>query len=70
MATFSKSRLDFKYFEKKDAARIFCISEITDFENLVRQMSKKSRFDGPFEKQYGKRAQALLKSTPQHIYHI
>ena len=33
-------------------------------------MSKKSRFRGPFEKQYGKGGQALLKSPSQHIYHI
>ena len=33
-------------------------------------MSKKSRFRGCFEKLYGKRAQALLKSVSQHLYHI
>ena len=33
-------------------------------------MSKKSRFRGCFDKQYGKRAQALLKSASQHLYHI
>ena len=35
-AAFFKSRFNFKYFEKKDGARRFCISEITDFENVVR----------------------------------
>ena len=33
-------------------------------------MSKKSRFRGPFDKQHGKRAQALLKSVSEHLYHI
>ena len=33
-------------------------------------MSKKSQFRGPFEKQHGKRSQALLKSASQHFYHI
>ena len=33
-------------------------------------MSKKSRFRGCFEKQYGKHVQALLKSSTQHIYDI
>ena len=33
-------------------------------------MCKKSRFRGPFDKQHGKRAQALLKSASQHLYHI
>ena len=33
-------------------------------------MSKMSRFRGRFDKEYGKRAQALLKSVSQHLYHI
>ena len=33
-------------------------------------MSKKSRFRGCFDKQYGKRVQALLKSASQHLYHF
>ena len=33
-------------------------------------MSKKSCFRGFFDKQYGKRVQALLKSALQHLYHI
>ena len=33
-------------------------------------MSKKSRFRKPFEKQHGKRAQALPKSASQHLYQI
>ena len=33
-------------------------------------MSNKSRFRGPFDKQHGKRAQALWKSSSQHLYHI
>ena len=33
-------------------------------------MSKKSRFRRTFEKQHGKRAQGLLKSASQHLYHI
>ena len=35
-AAFFKSRFNFKYFGKKDGARRFCISEITDFENVDR----------------------------------
>ena len=33
-------------------------------------MFKKFRFKGPFYNQHGKRAQALLKSASQHLYHI
>ena len=38
--------------------------------NVVRQMSKKSRFRGPFDKRHDKRAETLLNSERQHLYHI
>ena len=39
-------------------------------KNVVRYMSKKSRFIGPFDWQHGKRVQTLLQSKPQPRYHI
>ena len=36
LAAFFKCRLNFEYFEKKDDPHRFCISEITDSENVVR----------------------------------
>ena len=39
-------------------------------KNVVRYLSKKSRFKGPFDRQHGKRVQKLLRSEPQHRYHI
>ena len=39
-------------------------------ENVVRYMSKKSRFKGPFDRQHGKRVQTLLQSERQQGYHI
>ena len=39
-------------------------------KNVVRYMSKKSCFKVPFDRKYGKRAQTLLRSEPQHRYHI
>ena len=33
-------------------------------------MSEKSRFRDPFDKEHSKRAEALLKSQWQHLYHI
>ena len=56
--------------QKKDDPHRFCISEITDSENVTRSMSKKYGFRRPFNKQHGKRAQALLKSALEHLYHI
>ena len=39
-------------------------------KNVVRYLSKKPRFKGPFDRQHGKRVQTLLRSEPQHCYHI
>ena len=39
-------------------------------KNVVRSMSKKSRFRLPFGKQHGKQLPTLLKSERQHLYHI
>ena len=36
LPTFLKSKWNFKYFEKKDDLHRFCISEITDSENVLR----------------------------------
>ena len=67
LAQFLKSRLNFKYFEKKGDPHGFIISEIMASENVVRQMSKKSGFRGTFDKQDGKRIKALLKSAPGQL---
>ena len=39
-------------------------------KNVVRYMSKESRFKVPFDTQHGKRVQKFLRSEPQHCYHI
>ena len=36
LATFLKSKLNLEYFRKKDDRYSFCISEITEFENVIR----------------------------------
>ena len=39
-------------------------------KNVVRYMSKKSRFKVLFDTKHGKRVQTLFPSEPQHRYHI
>ena len=39
-------------------------------ENVVRYLSKKSGFKGPFDRQHGKLVQTLLPSGQQHCYRI
>ena len=44
--------------------------ELRTPKNVVRYISKKARFTGPFDRQHGKRVQTLLRSELQHRYHI
>ena len=62
---FMKYRSKFEHFGKRDDAHRFCNSEIRDFENLLRKMSKETGSREPFQKQHGKRAEGLLKSASQ-----
>ena len=39
-------------------------------KNVVRYLSKKSAFKALFDRKHGKRVQTLLRSEPQHRYHI
>ena len=39
-------------------------------KNVVKYMSKNSRFKVLFDRQHSKRVQTLLRSEPQHRYHI
>ena len=39
-------------------------------ENVIRYMSKKPLFKGPFDRLHGKRVQTLLQSEREHRYHI
>ena len=48
----------------------FVFFEVTDSENVVRKISKKSCFRGRIDKQYGNLTQALLKPASQHLDHI
>ena len=41
-----------------------------NLKNVVRYMSKTSRFSWPFDKQPGKSAEALFKSASKYLYHI
>ena len=45
-------------------------SKLCTPKNVFRYMSKKPRFKLPFDREHGKRVQTLLRSEPQHRYHI
>ena len=44
--------------------------KLRTIKNVIRNISEKSRFGVPFERQHGKWAQILLQSQRQHRYHI
>ena len=69
-SSFLKSSLTFEHFSKKDDSHSEVFPKLRSPKNNVRSISIKSRFKGSFAKQHGKRTQALLKFSWQHLYHI
>ena len=67
---FLKSILYFEHFNKKVILIADVFQKLCTPKYMVIQMSKKSCFRGPFNKEHGKRTQTLLKSKRQHLYHI
>ena len=71
-SAFLKSTLNLEHFPKKKKttlpAEVF--PKLQTPKNMVTSMSKKSRFNGSFRKQYGKRAQTLFKLAWQYLYRI
>ena len=57
-------------FKKKMTLIADLFPKLRTPKNVVRYISKKPRFKGPFDRQHGKRFQTLLRSEPQHRYHI
>ena len=66
----SKSTLNFEIFQKKMTLIAYLFRKLRTPKNVVRYMSKKSCFKVPFDRKHGKRVQTLLRSEPQHRYHI
>ena len=66
-AAFSRGRLNFKDFPKKDELIAHVFPKLRSPKNVVGQMSIKSCLKGTFAKQHFKRAQTLFKSEPQNL---
>ena len=65
-----KSRLNFEHFKKNMTLTAFVFPKLRTLKTWLDKCLKISRFRGPFEKQHGKRAKALLKLASQHLYYI
>ena len=67
---FFKSSSNFEHFQKKMTLIAYVFPKLQTPKNVVRQMSQRSRLRRPLHRQHGKRAETLIQSQRQHLYHI
>ena len=60
-SAFFESALNFEHIQKKVTLIAYIIPKLTTTKNVLRQMSKSSRFREPLDKRHGKRAEALIQ---------
>ena len=58
---FFESALSLEHFQKKMTLIAYVFPKLPTTKNVLRQMSKSSRFRDPFDRQHGKRAEALIQ---------
>ena len=60
-AAYFKSTLNFEHFQKKMTLISYVFPKLPTTKNVLRQMSKSSRFREPVDRRHGKRAEALIQ---------
>ena len=60
-AAFFESALNFEHFQKKMTLIAYVFPKLPTTKNVLRQMSKSSRFREPVDRQHGKWAEALIQ---------
>ena len=60
-SAFFESALNFEHFQKKMTFIAYVFPKLPTTKNLLRQMSKSSRFREPLDRRHGKRAEALIQ---------
>ena len=58
---FFESPSNFKHFQKKVTLITYVFPKLPTRKNVLRQMSKSSRFREPLDRQHGKWAEALIE---------
>ena len=61
LAAFFESALNFEHFKKKRTFIAYVFPKLPTTKNLLRQMSKSSRFREPVDRRHGKWAEALIQ---------
>ena len=60
-AAFFESPLNLEHFQKKRTFIAYVFPKLLTTKNLLRQMSKSSRFREPVDRRHGKLAEALIQ---------
>ena len=60
-SAFFESALDSEHFQKKRSFIAYIIPKLPTTKNVLRQMSKSSRFREPLDRRHGKCAEALIQ---------
>ena len=58
---FFESALNFEHFQKKMTVIAYAFLKLPTRKNVLRQMSKSSRFREPVDRRHGKRAEAMIQ---------
>ena len=61
-SAFFESALNFEHFQKKMTLIAYVFPKLPTTKNVLRQMSKCSRFREPVDRRHGKGAEALIQS--------
>ena len=61
-SAFFESALNFEHFQKKRTFIAYVFPKLPTTKNLLRQMSKSSRFREPVDRRHGKWAETLIQS--------
>ena len=60
-SSFFESALNFEHFQKNRTFIAYLFPKLPTTKNVLRQMSKSSRFREPLDMRHGKRAKALIQ---------
>ena len=60
-SAFFESALNFEHFQKKSTFIAYIIPQLPTTKNVLRQMSKSSRFREPVDRRHGKWTEALIQ---------
>ena len=61
-SSFSEFALNFEHFQKNMTLIAYVFPKLLTTKNVLRQMSKSSRFRKPVDRRHGKWAEALIQS--------